>query len=228
MVDHLTQTPEAERETQSFTDFNQNSDSQTSVYTHFQSQITGMKIKWNREYSLRGDIGFGMLLYQLPFGIDRENPVQRNTHLLIGIHILKSHIHKQSGSLPKAPRNIKWFHLMDTNNYYYHRNDNIFLKIYNVILQRKCMLVSVHVQQSHRGSVAKSSVEWFSVGVEQVLYVCETLNLKLLRFLLNHFPTHHGMTLNVLHLHWKRCRSFPCSWGFEINSFVNRWKDWEK
>lgn len=49
-----------------------------------------MEIKWNKEHSLRGDIGFGMLLYQLPLGIDSENPVQRNAHLLIGIHILKS------------------------------------------------------------------------------------------------------------------------------------------
>lgn len=43
------------------------------------------------EESLRGDTGFGVLLNQLPFGIDGEDSVQRNTHLLIGIHILKPH-----------------------------------------------------------------------------------------------------------------------------------------
>lgn len=106
MVDHVAQTAKAERETHTdtFTDFHctKNSDSQTSVYTCVQSQIMWMKIKRNREYSLRGDIGFGVLLYQLPLGIDGENPVQRNTHLLIGIHVLKSHTHKQSASPPKV------------------------------------------------------------------------------------------------------------------------------
>lgn len=61
------------------------------------------------------------------------------------------------------------------------------------------MLVSVDVQQSHRSSVAKSSVERFSVRVEKVLYVCETLDLKLLWFLLNHLPTQHGMASNTFY-----------------------------
>lgn len=90
--------------------------SQTSVY-----QITWMKIKWSRDSILRGDVGFGMLLYQLPLGIDSENPVQRNTHLLIGIHILKSHIHKQSASPPKATiQSWNTIYIMYTNNYYDH------------------------------------------------------------------------------------------------------------
>lgn len=52
-------------------------------------------------------------------------------------------------------------------------------------------------QYSHRSSVAKSSVEWFSVWVEKVLDVCETLDLKLLGLLLNHLPKHNIM-LNIL------------------------------
>lgn len=45
----------------------------------------------NKECGLRGDIGFGMFLYQLPLWINSENSVQRNAHFFVGIHILKSH-----------------------------------------------------------------------------------------------------------------------------------------
>lgn len=41
-------------------------------------------------------------------------------------------------------------------------------------------------QQPHRGSVAERSVKGFSVGIEKVLYVRETLDLELLRLLLDH------------------------------------------
>lgn len=97
-----------------------------------------------RQYSLRRDIGFGMLLYQLSLGIDSENPVQRNAHLLIGIHILKSHI-KQSARL------------LNKN---YQPND-----------EKVHAFVHVHVQPSHRRSVAESSIERLRVGEEQLLYV---------------------------------------------------------
>lgn len=50
------------------------------------------------------------------------------------------------------------------------------------------------VQQPHRSSVAKSSVERLIVWIEKVLYVCETLDLKLLWLLLNDFPTQKNMT----------------------------------
>ena len=62
------------------------------------------------------------------------------------------------------------------------------------------MLMSVHVQQSHRSSVAKSTVERFSVWVEKVLNVCETLDLKLLWFLLDHLPEQHDMTWHQTHV----------------------------
>lgn len=65
--------------------------------------------------------------------------------------------------------------------------------------------MSVPVRYSHRSSVAKSSVERFGVWIEKLLYVCETLDLKLLWFLLNHLPTRHNMTSNTLHTHWERC-----------------------
>ena len=44
-------------------------------------------------------------------------------------------------------------------------------------------------QGSHRGSVAEGCVERLSVGVEQLLHVGQTLNLKPLRLLLYHLPT---------------------------------------
>lgn len=62
-------------------------------------------------------------------------------------------------------------------------------------------------QRSHRGSVAKGSVERFGVGIEKVLYVCETLDLKLLRFLLDHLsaqqeikPSTHLQAEPFLHI----------------------------
>lgn len=40
----------------------------------------------------------------------------------------------------------------------------------------------------YRGSVSKGSVKGLCVGVEQVFDVCQTLDLELLRFFLNHLP----------------------------------------
>lgn len=57
---------------------------------------------------------------------------------------------------------------------------------------------SFPVKWTHSRSVAKSSVEGFSVWIEQMLYVGETLNLKLLWLLLNHLPAQHNMTSNTL------------------------------
>lgn len=123
-----------------------------------------------------------MLLYQLPLGIDSENPVQRNTNLLIGIHILKSH--KQSASQPKA----RTLYILARLK---HEQSTV-LQCIPVVKREYARL-----QKSHRSSVAKSSVERFSVWVEQVLYICETLDLKLLWFLLNHLPAQHDMTSNT-------------------------------
>ena len=41
---------------------------------------------------------------------------------------------------------------------------------------------------SYRSSVAEGCVEGFSAGVEQMLDVRQTLDLKLLRLLLDHLP----------------------------------------
>ena len=66
-----------------------------------------------------------------------------------------------------------------------------------LLLERMEMLGTVPVRWPHRGSVAKSSVEGFGVWIEKVLYVRQTLDLKLLWFLLYHLPARHNMTSNI-------------------------------
>lgn len=39
------------------------------------------------ESHIRGDVGLGMFLHELSFGVHREYPVQRHSHLLVRVHI---------------------------------------------------------------------------------------------------------------------------------------------
>lgn len=75
--------------------------------------------------------------------------------------------------------------------------------LHNAVLSSQ----TINTVQSYRSSVAKSSVERLIVWIEKVLYVCETLHLKLLWLLLNDFPTQKNMT-HPLHTHWGKKSDF--------------------
>lgn len=68
VVNHVTQKAEAETETKK------------SVGQTFSE---GVHEESDEEQSLRGNVGFGVFLYQLPLRVDREYSVEGNAHLFI-------------------------------------------------------------------------------------------------------------------------------------------------
>lgn len=173
MVDRLTQTPKAEKETDVFLLYiNRN------ICVHACPELEYMhENQKNNRIQLTRRYWFWHALISAPLWdwqwkscSEERPPPYRNTHPEI--------THKQSASQLKVRVYQGKYH------------EVVWFQIIQVLL---CLCV----QRSHRSSVAKRSIERVSVRVEKLLDICQTLDLKLLWFLLNHLPAQHNIWTHV-------------------------------